>query len=419
VHQNTGLPSAEIGDLFHITNAHDQHLFFKGQWEGFSVEALSAQRKTRTDNRPDWINGYIDRNEVVSLGHDGRPAEHWRSSLRLQGGRYGYRYGDDDTQYGTYRQANDGVWWALDSQFGYDGLENHRIVLGARARRDPVLRYAATDYDGTYYRFDDHRKSVGASIEDEYSLSPQWRVTGGLRVDRRSFSPWTWSPRAALVWEPSPEWALKLSQGRATRFASTSEREFGEKPDLPDEHVTTSEMVVEYRHDNLRLLGSLYRYRVGHLIDVAVDRIDAPATRIDGHGLELEAEWQWQGWRLRGSQAWQHADANTAAPLPYSPRSVTKLQASAPLAGEALRASLALRRSGEFKDGLGDRVPPRELLDLTLVSHQTQGLLAGFDLRVGWRNVLQQREAAIDEYYNDPPDGRRRSAWIELTGTFQ
>ncbi|HEV8689083.1 MAG TPA: TonB-dependent receptor [Ideonella sp.] len=419
VHQNTGLPSAEIGDLFHITNAHDQHLFFKGQWEGFSVEALSAQRKTRTDNRPEWVNGYIDRNELVSLGHDGRPAEHWRSSLRLQGGRYGYRYGDDDTQYGTYRQANDGVWWALDSQFGYDGLENHRIVLGARARRDPVLRYVATDYDGATYRFDDHRKSVGASIEDEYSLSPQWRITGGLRVDRRSFSPWTWSPRAALVWEPSPEWALKLSQGRATRFASTSERGFGETPDAPDEHVTTSEMVVEYRHDNLRLLGSLYRYRVGDLIDPPVNKFDAPASRIDGRGLELEAEWQWQGWRLRGSQAWQHAQANAAAPLSYSPRSVTKLQASAPLAGEALRASLALRRTGEFKDGLGDRVPPRELLDLTLVSHQTQGLFAGFDLRLGWRNVLQQREAAIDEYFNDRRDGRRRSAWIELTGNFQ
>lgn len=417
VHQNTGLPSAEIGDLFDITTAHDQRVFFKGQWEGFSLEALSAQRKTWSDNRPAWIYGYLDRSELVSLGHDGRPAEGWRSSLRLQGGRYGYRFHDDDTELGQYRQADDGVWWALDSQFGYDGLEGHRIVLGARLRRDPVLRDVWRDYDGTRHRSDDHRKSVGLSAEDEVTLAPEWRLTGGLRVDRRSFSPWTWSPRVALVWEPAPEWALKLSQGRATRFASAAERAFGEWPDPPDERVTTQELVAEYKRDNLRLLGSLYRYRVGHLIEPPLNADDEPASRIDGRGAEFEAEWQWHGWRLRGSQAWQHAQANAGALLAYSPRSVTKLQASAPLAGEALRLGLAVRRTGGLRDGEGSPVPARTLVDLTLVS---QKAVAGLDLRIGWRNLAQQREQALDEYYYDPPAGRRqRSAWIELTGTFR
>lgn len=417
VHQNTGLPSAEIGDLFDITTAHDQRVFFKGQWEGFSLEALSAQRRTRSDYRPAWVYGYLDRNELVSLGHDGRPAEGWRSSLRLQSGRYAYRAHDDDTELGLYRQADDGVWWALDSQFGYDGLAGHRIVLGARVRRDPVLRDVWRDYDGTRYRFDDHRRSVGLSGEDELTLSPEWRVTGGLRVDRRSFSPWTWSPRAALVWAPTPDWALKLSRGRATRFASTAERDFGNAPDQPDEQVTTRELVAEYRHDSLRLLGSLYQFRMGHLIAPPLDADGRQAARIDGRGAEFEAEWQWHGWRLRGSQAWQHAEADAGALLAYSPRSVTKLQASAPLSGEALRLSLAVRRTGSFANGEGGRVPARTLVELTLVS---QKAIDALDLRIGWRNLTQQREQALDEYYFDPPVGRRlRSAWIELTGTFR
>lgn len=417
VHQNSGLPSAEVGDLFDDTIAHDQRLFFKGSWDGFSVEALSAQRKVRIDNRPAWAFDYLDRNELVSLGHDGRPAEGWRSSLRLQAGRYGYRVHDDDTELGQFHEADDGVWWALDSQFGYDGLAGHRIVLGARVRRDPVLRFVSRNYDATTSRDDDHRKSVGLSVEDELTLAPEWRVTGGLRVDRRSFSPWTWSPRAALVWEPTPAWAIKLSRGRATRFASTAERDFGNAPDQPDEQVTTRELVAEYQRDSLRLLGSLYQFRMGHLVDPPLNADAEPARRIDGRGAEFEAEWQWHGWRLRGSQAWQHAEADAGAPLTYSPRGVSKLQASAPLAGEGLRLSLTARRTGAFTDSKANRVPARTLVDLTLVS---QKAVDGLDLRIGWRNLLREREQSLDPYLGGPPTGKRqRSAWIELTGTFR
>ncbi|WP_374566267.1 TonB-dependent receptor plug domain-containing protein [Ideonella sp.] len=411
VHQNSGLPSAEIGDLFDISTAHDHRLFFKGTYEGFSVEAMGGQRRVFTDNRPAWYYSYLDRNELVSLGYDFEPAAHWRTSLRLNGGRYAYRTSDQDTQYGYARDANSGTWWSMDGQFSFDGLEGHRIVLGARVRRDPLLRYDYLDYDGQRYVYDDRRRSVGFSGEDEVTLSPEWRVTGGLRVDKRTYSDVAWSPRAALVWQPAPEWQLKLSQGRATRFASTSERGFGTNNDVSDERVTTNELVTEYRRDSLRLLGSVYRYRVTHLYQP-----DEGVTHVDGRGVELEAEWQWRGFRLRGSQAWQHAEASAGPQLGYSPRTVSKLQASAPLIGETLRLSLAYRRTGGFDDATGAARPPHELVDLTLVS---QKFVDKLDLRIGWRNLTNQREEALDQYYNAPPtDRRRRSAWIELTGSF-
>jgi iron complex outermembrane receptor protein len=417
MHQNNGVPSAEIGDQFNDTRAHDQHVFFKGQWEGFSLQAMSAQRKVAMDDRPAWLGTYLDRNELVSLGHDGQLAEGWRSSLRLQAGRYAYRYGEVGTEVDAYIKANDGDWWAIDSQLGYDGLADHRLVVGARVRRDPVLREVGYGSEGAVYRSDDHRKSVGLSVEDEYALAPQWRLTGGLRVDRRSFSPWTWSPRAAVVWEPTPQWQVKLSQGRATRFASVAERYFGTSPDQPDEHVRTSELVGEYKHDNLRLLGSMYRYRMGGLIEPPASADGTSATHIDGHGVELEADWQWHGWRLSGSQAWQHAQADAGALLVYSPRSVTKLQASAPLAGERLRLSLAARHTGAFRGVRDTPNPGRTLVDLTLVS---QKALDGLDLRIGWRNLLREPETAVNDFYNDlPPGVRQRSAWIELTGSFR
>lgn len=223
----------------------------------------------------------------------------------------------------------------------------------------------------------------------------------------------------AVVWQPSGTWSVKASHGRATLFRSAAE---APDPDASAENApagpsdetvtaTTSELVGEYRAGHLRLLGSLYRYRVDNRVGDAVD-----SASTDGRGAELEAEWQWQGWRLRGSQAWQDPSVSDGAPLVYAPRRLTKLQASAPLMGEALRLSATVRHTGAYDNSMG-RVPPRTLLDLTLVS---QKAVDGLDLRIGWRNVLQKREAATDEYYWEPPRGyATRSAWIELTGTFR
>jgi iron complex outermembrane receptor protein len=412
-HANTGIPSTEVGDLFDhdVETAHAHRLFFKGTYNGFSVQAMGAQRRYFGDYRPDWYYTYLDRNELVSFGYDSEPMAHWRSSLRLNGGRYAYRTSDVDTQYGYARDAQSGTWWSMDGQFSFDGLENHRIVLGARVRRDPLLRADYLDYDGQRYITDDRRRSVGFSAEDEFTLNPQWRVTGGLRVDKRTYSDVAWSPRASVVWQPAPQWQLKLSQGRATRFASTSERGFGDYNQASDERVTTSEFVTEYRQDGLRLLGSVYRYKMTHLYEP-----DEGVNHVNGRGVELEAEWQWRGFRLRGSQAWQHAKADAGPQLSYSPRTVSKLQASAPLIGESLRLSLAYRRTGGFDNALGEPMPPHELVDLTLVS---QKLFDKLDLRIGWRNITNQRDESLDQYYQTPlTDRRRRSAWIELTGSF-
>lgn len=423
-HADSGLPSPQIGDQFHRSIAHSQTVLLKARWEGFHALLLTAQRASASDYRDQpppqaWYTTYLDRNELLALGHDSQPADHWRLSLKAQAGRYSYRYHDDDTWWGHLRQRDDGRWWALDSQAAFDGWKGHRLVLGARVRQDPQQHFHTTDYGGEEFHFDQARRSAGLSLEDELALGDEWSVTGGVRADRRDGMPWAWSPRLAVVWQPSASWSVKASHGRSTLFRSAAsspapaQSDDSSGPGPRDETVTatTSELVGEYRAGHLRLLGSLYRYRVDNRVG---DAIDSEST--DGKGAELEAEWQWQGWRLRGSQAWQDPSASAGEPLVYAPRHLTKLQASAPLVGEALRLSATVRHTGAYENTMG-RVPPRTLLDLTLIS---QKAVDGLDLRIGWRNVLQKREVALDEYYNEPPRGyATRSAWIELTGTFR
>lgn len=421
-HADTGLPSPEIGDLYDRTIAHSQQFLFKAQWEGFSALLLTARRWSGSDFRDQpeqaWYTSYFDRNELLALGHDSRPAADWRLSVKAQAGRYDYRYRDDDTLLGLYRIANEGRWWALDTQAGYDGWERHKLVLGARLRHDPVQHFHSIDYEGNTGHFAVGRRNIGFSAEDQYTLNDQWALTAGVRADRRDRLPWTWSPRVAAVWQPAPAWSLKASHGRSARFLSAAETPQPSTDDTTfaapaDEAVTatTSELVSEYRADSLRLLGSLYRFQLRNRFGV-----DGEVSTSRGKGLELEAEWQWRGWRLRGSQSWQEADTGDGTPMLYSPVHLTKLQVSAPLAGEALRLSTTLRRTGAFQNYAG-RVPSRNLLDLTLSS---QKAIAGLDLRLGWRNVLQKRDVAMDEYYWEPPTDRStRHAWIELSGTFR
>lgn len=424
-HADTALPSPQIGDMFRNSIGHSQTVLLKAQWEGFHALLLTARRRVDTDYRghlpPEtaWYSSYFDRNELLVAGHDSRPAEHWRLSVRAQTGRYDYRYRDDDAEWGAYRQTDSGRWWALDSQAGFDGWTAHRLVLGARLRQDPVQRFHTLDYDGQVYRSDRSRQGVGLSAEDAFSLNERWTLTAGLRADRRSGSPWTWSPRVASVWQPTPEWSIKASQGRSTLFRSAAEQPGvtegpadaqGTTPSAERVTATTSELVGEYRKGPLRLLGTLYRFKVDNQADAG----DGGAVR--GKGLELEAEWQWHGWRLRGSHAWQMPEAEGDGPLLYAPGRLSKAEVSAPLWGEALRLSATARHSGAYLNTVG-RVPPRTLLDLTLVSRKA---VSGLDLRIGWRNLLQKPEQGVNEYYDTMPTGyASRSAWIELTGTFR
>lgn len=422
LHHDNGMPSPEVGDLSHPYGGRSETALLKAQWEGFSALLMTAQRRVTRDflyrEAADdaWFDASIDRNELLALGHDSRPAEHWRLSLKAQQGRYAYRLNSRWRDGPTDEEVNDGRWWAVNAQAGYDGWQRHRLALGLRLRQDPLQHFHARDSEGDVFDWRTDRRSLGLSVEDQFTLDEQWSLGAGLRADRRAGYPWMWSPRLAAVWQASPAWSLKASHGRASLYGSALET-------IPDDDTpegthdrpvaaTTSELVSEYRQGGLRVLGSLYRFTTRNPTGEGVTFISAA-----GRGAELEVEWQSHGWRVRGSRAWQDADPGPGQTLYYSPRHLTKLQVSAPLAGEALRLAATARHVGSYRvEDLG-AVPSRVLLDLSLVSQQP---LPGLDLSICWRNLLQARDREAESYLREPA-GRpaTRSLWVELTGTFR
>lgn len=414
--RNDSVPTSEVGHLPMPGQADSLSYFFKGQWDDIDLQALGSRRSVQRNYPWDPADDrHTDGGDVLALGHQHAWDNGWQTLLRAQWGAQKYDYTLNWPGAGDYEGniRSNGRWWSLEGQAGYAGWPDHRLALGLRLRADPVLRYREQDNQGYLLQDGMRRKSVSVSAEEEWRLAPDWRLTLGLRGDRRSHVDWTASPHAALVWWATPDWQVKASVGRATRFASAAEEGFGEAPQTHGERALHRELVTEYRHDDLRLLASVYRSSVRQLIwpDPQIDQLSS-------HGLELEGEWQWRGLRLRASQVVQHSSNNLGEGLPYAPRHIGKLQLSVPLGSERWRLSSALRHTGAYLGAAGTRVPTSTRIDLTLLGLKA---VAGLDLTVGWCNVGNSPEHTLDGYYSTPPDPARRAryAWVGLQGSFR
>ena len=159
------------------------------------------------------------------------------------------------------------------------------------------------------------------SVQDEWSVAPDWDLTGGIRYDDYSDFGTTINPRLALVWQSKYNLTSKLLYGRAFRAPSFAELyninnpvALG-NPDLDPETIDTVEIAFDYHPaKNLRTNINLYNYKIRDIIRTVAD--PAPATTITaqntgdqtGYGLEWEAVWKINNaWDLKGNFAYQIA----------------------------------------------------------------------------------------------------------------
>ncbi|MGO2340551.1 MAG: FepA family TonB-dependent siderophore receptor, partial [Psychrobacter sp.] len=61
---------------------------------------------------------------------------------------------------------------------------------------------------------------IGAYLEDNYEITPDWYVTPGLRFDYHSEAGSNWSPSINTTWHFSPDWSVKAGVSRAFKAPS-------------------------------------------------------------------------------------------------------------------------------------------------------------------------------------------------------
>ena len=237
----------------------------------------------------------------------------------------------------------------------YSGFANHRVRMGGGIHEGnmykvqesknfgvgpgglPVPLGSVIDVsdDPTLVYIRPHQRTVVYALaQDEWSFSPDWNLTAGVRHDAYSDFGGTTNPRLALVWQSSFTLTSKLLYGRAFRAPAFAELyninnplALG-NPDLKPETIDTVEVAFDYRpSDTLRSNFNLFRYEMSDVIRFAPD--PAPATsktarnqgRQDGYGLEWEIRWNMaRTVDIKANYAWQYSTDETGARVANAPR---------------------------------------------------------------------------------------------------
>lgn len=305
----------------------------------------------------------------VSTGAALSPNLDWQA--RAFAGRYRY-HGDFALDYPPLtlnRDDDEGRWWGVEARLDSRAWAGHAIQVGVELQRSTriSLRNFDLDQDRTVYL--DHRGSshrFGIHAEDRIEWGSGWSTTLGLRLDRVDGHDAQLNPRLAVIRRFGDAWVFKAVHGSAFRPPNAFERDYASSgpggyernPALGGERVRGQELIAEWtpRRD-WRFTFSGYRTRANELI--VLESITGTETfTFRNHGQlrlrGLEAELQWQG-----------------------PR------------GLALRANLALQRSGGEGAGMGfSELSPRRMGKATLIAPLTGSWTLGLD------GVAQSRRGA-------------------------
>jgi iron complex outermembrane receptor protein len=258
---------------------------------------------------------------------------------------------------------------------------------------------------------------AGVYVQDEWTLGDSVTATLGLRLDRNNVTGNDLSPRAALIWQVTPDTTLKALYGRAHRAPNVYERDFDDglsqiaNPDLEGETIDTLELVIDQRVGrSLGLRASVYQWSMQGLVTLGTEAISGlsqyqTGEDVKARGVELSADktWDWGG-RLRGSLSYQDVAYKSGAGLDNAPQLLGKLNFSGPLAATGLRLGYELQYSSERQAIDGTDLGGYWLSNFQLSSDKwvkglevSLGLYNLFDTRyahpgsdTNWQNALEQ-----------------------------
>ena len=146
--------------------------------------------------------------------------------------------------------------------------------------------------------------------QDEWTIARDWTFTAGARMDHYSDFGAQWTPRAALVFTPTPQMTFKALYGEAFRppaaleLASNGTFDPLGDPKLKPTRLRMGELDAIYRLERVQTSLALFTYGIRDLIATQADPavptgeqyVNAGSDR--GWGGEAGVEW-------KASEAWQ------------------------------------------------------------------------------------------------------------------
>ncbi len=365
------------------------------QGDGYAIAQLQWQQGLRDDSLQVLARAFAGREDYRSrLFYDGAPFEFPATS----------------------------VWLGGEVRLLSLAWPGHKLMVGLEAQDNRRADQSVDDVGAPENSFTIRSPGwrVGVYVQDEWRFAEGWSSTLGARVDRNDRTGTAVSPRAALIWQPSPATTLKAMAGRAHRAPNAYEQDYDDgfaqiaNPALDGETIDTFELVGEHRlGDGLLLGAAAYAWKMKDLITLGADA-DSGITQyrsgapVHARGVELTLDKVWtSGARLRAGVALQRVRGDDGAELVNSPQRQAKLNLAAPLPWAGVRAGVEWQYESSRLTLDGSRLGGRSLANLFVAA---AGWQPGLEVALTVGNLSGKRYAhpgAESNWQNAiPQDGR-------------
>ena len=252
-----------------------------------------------------------------------------------------------------YKEQETGEWAGCEAQVNKKIWDHHRFSLGVEYRNDFIQEDHLFQVDpvaANVQDVHDRRQNYGVFVQDDFTVTTNLQVNAGVRYDHfydehASFDP-SWSPRAAVIYDPFSQSTFKFIY--STAFRDPSFFELSEQATLGNQ--PKPEKITSYEVDYEQGIGLYWRSSIAAFYNRIEDLNDiqnGSFTNFDAEtiGTELALEGIWKnGIRARVSYSLQHTEnRDTDSGLPDSPMHLVKANFSAPLWADKIFAGLEVQ----------------------------------------------------------------------------
>lgn len=331
----------------------------------------------------------------------------------------------------------------------YTGFESHilRLGVGVKTQRLYQVRESKnfdpnfgnigsmTDVSGTNLAWlpSKTRNNLYSYVQDEWDFRKSWNLTTGVRYDTFSKFGSVVNPRAAVVWQTTPQLTSKLMFGKSFRspnfvelYSQNNPAIIG-NPNLKPETNSVSEIAFSYEVSKSLNLGfNLFHYQARNIISIVKGHV-ANAANEDGNGLELESQFKVSSnLYLTGNYSYlKTRDLATDTKAPLYPTQQAYLREEYQFATN-WNFNMQAKYVGSQPRAFGDTRPELKrstTLDLIILKKKVFGdwMIGGTiknlfneDIRAG---DLVTNALGAPAIPNDLPL-ERRSYWLEVSGSF-
>ena len=301
------------------------------------------------------------------------------------------------------RQGGEGERFGTELTYRFQLARVGYLTVGSEATWDILARltaYMASPFYVPVAEVNEPGRSFAVFAQQEWDLSRRWKAYLGARLDSSRYHDIALTPRLGLIFQPSPDSALKLLYGRAFRNPSVFEQFYGDgvaqiaSVRLKPEKMQTIEAVFEKRlSKKIELSADVYRYGLddliaGGLVTAVIRQYqNFPSSQSTGFEAEASAEVP-RGFKVDTSLAVQRSTQGGLAATENSPARVGKLLIDTPVWRRRWSASGALQYLSQRATFTGGSVPAVYLINLAVASRPLPG---GFEVQFGMRNALNRK----------------------------